>query len=313
MNWLKLYHDLRTDRKVETLADDEYRTFINLLLFASEQDDHRGEIAGVDDDLIALEVCRGDTDLLARTLDRLRKLRIVSVGEGVTRYITFLHFAERQARKPSDEPGRILERVHKHRQAKRNASNQEGNAPVTRYVTPPVTPVTPRNAHREEEEGESFSSPTEKRAPDADAPDAPPAQMRLSLPKAQTTDAVRAANTVLGKKCNEAERAAINEAIPATPQAQTLWESVLRSWRLRYERNRSLEGPLEWFAAGGAPARSHGSQAKTNGAPRSASSRLDAVIERATNGHAADAGGGWGGPGVGVPQVRRGLPRQLPG
>jgi hypothetical protein len=58
---------------------------------------------------------------------------------------------------------------------------------------------------------------------------------------------------------------------------------------------------------------------KRNGAPpaapRSASSRLNAVIERAANGQqpAADAGGGWGGPGLGVPQVRRGLPRELPG
>lgn len=170
MEWLKLYHDLRTDRKVETLADDEYRTFINLLVFASEQEAHRGDIAGLDDDLIALEVCRGDVVLLARTLDRLQRLRIVSVGTGpaadgvgVTRYIAFLNFAKRQARKPSDEPGRILERVRKHREGKRNAPDQERNATVTRYVTPPVTPVTPRNAYREEGEGEEDSSPTEKR------------------------------------------------------------------------------------------------------------------------------------------------------
>jgi hypothetical protein len=88
--------------------------------------------------------------------------------------------------------------------------------------------------------------------------------MRLRLPKAQTTDAVRTANAVLGKKCNEAERSAINEAVPATPKAQTLWESVLRVWKLRYAHSKSLEGPLEWFAAGGPPPK------RVNGAPGSA-------------------------------------------
>jgi len=109
-------------------------------------------------------------------------------------------------------------------------------------------------------------SSTKKAAPDAPAPDATPApsseQLRLRLPKAQTTDAVRAANTVLGKRCNEAERAAINAGVPATPPAQQLWESVLTAWKLRYERNKGLEGPLEWFAAGGAPAK------RVNGAPQ---------------------------------------------
>lgn len=97
-------------------------------------------------------------------------------------------------------------------------------------------------------------SPTESEAPDAGAPDAPsPAQLALKLPKAQTTDAVRAFNAIIGKRTNPTERAAINEAVPATPKAQALWESVLRVWKLRYDRNKSCEGPLEWFAAGGPP------------------------------------------------------------
>lgn len=101
-------------------------------------------------------------------------------------------------------------------------------------------------------------SSTRKEAPAA--PAASPAQLRLRLPKDKTTDAVRAANAVLGKKANQAERAAINEAVPATVQAQQLWESCLRVWRLRYAHNKSLEGPLEWFAAGGPPPK------RTNGA-----------------------------------------------
>jgi hypothetical protein len=155
-----------------------------------------------------------------------------------------------------DYTGRLMERrerinqqtrvrMHAYRERKRLAT-LEDTQEVTRNKLRSYAPTEPNPTV-------PTLSPTEREAPDADAPDAAPSQMRLRLPRAQTTDAVRAANTVLGKKCNEAERSAINEGIPATPQAQKLWESVLRTWKLRYERNKGLEGPLEWFAAGGPP------------------------------------------------------------
>lgn len=212
-----------------------------------------------------------------------------------------------ERRERQNEQARLRMQAYRERQKAQERNSQVVTQDVTRNGSERYAPTVPNPTVTE-----PSLSPTEREAPGAEAPDASPAQLRLSIPKSQTTDAVRAANTVLGKKCNEAERAAINEAIPATPQAQTLWESCLRRWKLRYERNKGLEGPIDWFKAGGAPDKPGGG--RTNGTPKSASSRLNAVIERATNGHpAANGNGGWGGPGVGVPQVRRGVPGELPG
>lgn len=321
MNWLKLHHDLRTDRKVATLRDDEFRTFINLLILSSEQEENRGEILGLEPDLLALEVCNGDEELLARTLDRLQRLRIVSVGnahikEGnalVTPHVAFLHFATRQQIKPSDRPERVRERVARHREAKEGAGNaphQIGNAPAVARNAP----VTPRNAHRADTERDTdTSSPTGKRAPGADAPSAP------------TTRAVQEANVLLHKRCDQTERAAINAAVPDGDEAAlATWTACLTEWRLRYPNNRGLSGPLDWYGVGGPPEkpqhqqRQNGQRSRTEGgAPRSASSRIDAVFERAmSNGHpgaGADPAGRRGDAAVGHQEAGRGVPRQLPG
>ena len=141
MNWLRLYHEARTDKKLQALNDKQFRVWFNLLVFASEQED-RGTIAlhrvtssdGVTsnvtslefaDDLLAVEVSNGDTKLLDATIKRLIALHIIGCCDAG---ITFLNFRKRQYGKPSSEPDRVASRVEAHRQRQRNAD-----------VTPDVT------------------------------------------------------------------------------------------------------------------------------------------------------------------------------
>lgn len=130
MKWLRLYHDARTDAKLESLPDDEFRVWFKLLCFANEQE-QRGTIDGFSDRLLAVEVARGDKELLARTLASLEELRIIERGESE---VAFRAWGKRQF--SSDD---VSERVQKHRerQAERDSNND-----VTlqdRYVTPPET------------------------------------------------------------------------------------------------------------------------------------------------------------------------------
>jgi hypothetical protein len=124
MEWLRLYSEARTDRKLQSLNDGQFRIWFNLLCFMGEQP-HRGVVVGYDRELLAVEVAGGDTDLLNETLDRLMKLRIVRIdGDDVT----LLNFEKRQYDKPSDHPERVAARVRKHREKKRNADVTPCNA-----------------------------------------------------------------------------------------------------------------------------------------------------------------------------------------
>lgn len=114
MPWFKVYDEAQTDPKLESLTDAQFRVWFKLLCLANKQEE-RGRIVGYEDlDLLAVEVARGDTDLLRATLTRLAKLRIVawSEEEGTTE---FINFTKRQARKPSDEPAAATERKRRQR------------------------------------------------------------------------------------------------------------------------------------------------------------------------------------------------------
>jgi hypothetical protein len=141
--WFKIYNESRNDPKLESLTDAQHRVWYRLICFSSEQTE-RGTITGYEDlDLLAVEVSRGDTDLLRQTLTRLVKLRIVAWSEDEGNKTTFINFAKRQAPKPSDEPEAIRERVTRHRQNKRNAlqpPDEQVKRGVTRY-TPNVTRI----------------------------------------------------------------------------------------------------------------------------------------------------------------------------
>ena len=131
MPWFKMYTEARTDAKLRTLTDAEHRVWFSLLCFASDQDT-RGTISDYDEELLAIEVCNADGALLRVTLEKLTRLRIISMQQNT---ITFCAFARRQHVKPSDTPERVKSRVAKHR-ARTNTDD----------VTPRNTHVTPRNA-----------------------------------------------------------------------------------------------------------------------------------------------------------------------
>ena len=124
MKWLKLYSEARTDAKLNSLTDAQHRVWFNLMCFANEQPE-RGIISGYDDELLAVEVARGDINLLAETLERLQRLRIIVTGED---NLTFINFAKRQYEKPSDQPERVRERVKRHRDKQCNANVTPCNA-----------------------------------------------------------------------------------------------------------------------------------------------------------------------------------------
>jgi hypothetical protein len=143
MNWLRLHHEARNDRKLESLNDAEFRVWFNLLVMSSEQPE-RGVITFDDLELLALEVARGDAELLTRTLDRLVKLRIVESVTGRDRadesFVHFINFEKRQYDKPSDAPSATRERKARQRLRERETGvtedvSHDGHA-MSRDVTP---------------------------------------------------------------------------------------------------------------------------------------------------------------------------------
>lgn len=121
MEWLRMYHEARADKKLASLNDAQFRVWFNLLLYAGEQE-VRGTVPMPDDELLALEVAVADTDLLHATLDRLVRLRILSPVDGG------FAFCQWKKRQPNSDSS--TERVRKHRERKRN-----GDETVTETVT----------------------------------------------------------------------------------------------------------------------------------------------------------------------------------
>jgi len=149
MPWFRMYHEARNDRKLDTLADDEFRVWHRLLCFASEQEE-RGVIAYDDLFLLAIEVARGDQELLSHVVTRLSALKIIR-DDGHA--LVFLNFVKRNYDKPSDAPEATRERKRKSRM---NTEKTDDRADA----------VTPRHAQeeirgdkkREEESRESVSN-----------------------------------------------------------------------------------------------------------------------------------------------------------
>lgn len=100
--WFRLHAEARTDAKLESLPDDEFRVWFRLLCLASQQPE-RGVIAGFSVRLLAVEVAHGDAALLGRTLASLIELRIIE-SDKEANTATFTHWLERQYDKESDWP-----------------------------------------------------------------------------------------------------------------------------------------------------------------------------------------------------------------
>lgn len=175
MPWFRLYHEARSDAKLRLLADDEHRVWFDLLCFASEQETRGSVATGEDRFPLAVEVSHGDVDLLARTIARLVKLRIVTDSGD---RLTFLHFSDRQYDKPSATPERVAERVTRHRKGVTTAKSG-AETPVKRDETPILF-----NTELEEEsevEGE-LKGARARDAASAAAPPKPPSPVKQSAP-----------------------------------------------------------------------------------------------------------------------------------
>lgn len=123
MRWFKLHTEARNDQKLEALTDAQFRIWFRLLCYAAEQEE-RGTCE-CDEDLLAVEVAKGDLDILNATLERLIRLRIVAKED---ESISFINFTKRQYDKPSDYPEEVRKRVKRHRNAKCNADVTPCNA-----------------------------------------------------------------------------------------------------------------------------------------------------------------------------------------
>ena len=122
MKWLRLYHEARNDAKLEYLADDEFRVWFRLLCFAGEQPT-RGYIEGFTEELLAVEVAKGNIELLVQTLEKLKKLKIIVVDES----IKFVNWDKRQFY--SDN---VTERVRRYRETlHKRCSNDDETPPDT--------------------------------------------------------------------------------------------------------------------------------------------------------------------------------------
>jgi hypothetical protein len=152
--WFRMYAEARTDAKLRTLTDAEFRVWFNLLCYASEQDE-RGTIPPTDPFLLAVEVAGGDEALLEETMTRLVMLRMVDVGDSADT-ITFSKFTERQYDKPSDAPDATRERKARQRAKQRESRVTTAESrPLSRDVTPSHAPEK-----RREEESKEYSPPT---------------------------------------------------------------------------------------------------------------------------------------------------------
>lgn len=111
MKWFRLYSEARTDAKLESLPDDMFRVWFKLMCFAGEQPT-RGSVVGYDDELLAVEVARGNVELLRATIDRLVKLRILAAGDET---VAVINWDPRQYDKPSDTPDETRRRKQESR------------------------------------------------------------------------------------------------------------------------------------------------------------------------------------------------------
>ena len=123
LTWFRLYHEARVDRKLALLTDAEHRVWFDLMCYAFERTGRamRIENEHADDRInLAIEVSRGDVELLEAVLSRLVTLKILSVTPGL---IVFINGQARQYDKPSDAPEATAARQAKSRQSKKPSRN----------------------------------------------------------------------------------------------------------------------------------------------------------------------------------------------
>jgi hypothetical protein len=129
MPWFRMYFEARTDAKLRSLADDEFRVWFNLLCLAAEAEE-RGTVDMTDPFIVSVEVSGGDEELLMRTCHALSRLKVLERRDEVYQ---FINFRVRQYDKPSDQPERTRVRKQRSREkAQQTSQNAEDVRDVTR-------------------------------------------------------------------------------------------------------------------------------------------------------------------------------------
>lgn len=132
MPWFKVYTEARTDKKLSSLTLAERGVWINLLMYAAEQDeDNRGAFDASDREILAIECAEGDAKVLDRTIKKLQQSKHLICCQEHAGYLIFRTFAERQARKPSDEKPEQNERQ---RRSRASRAGHMLSRPVTRDI-----------------------------------------------------------------------------------------------------------------------------------------------------------------------------------
>lgn len=164
MSWLRLHQEARTDKKLCSLTDAQFRVWFNLLCFSGEQPE-RGRIGFDDMDLLAVEVANGDADLLRETITRLGKLKMLDVESDA---VAFTNFEKRQYDKPSDTPEETRRRKERQRDAAKHGVPVGNVTPSSRDVTRSHETDTDTDTDTDTETG------TTERPPTVEAPQASP-------------------------------------------------------------------------------------------------------------------------------------------
>jgi len=150
MTWFKLHHEIIDDIKIRRFTSQEKWAWVVLLSLASKSSD-RGKITADNEDLADYCEFNSTQDWLYYR-DKLVAKGMLEINE--LGGLTIVHWDERQAKKPSDDPARVKERVAKSRAKRKNETPSQSQEDVTRYKalqSQSNADVSPMSRGREEE------------------------------------------------------------------------------------------------------------------------------------------------------------------
>lgn len=218
MPWFRMYYEARTDAKLGSLSDAEFRVWFNLLCLAAEGDDERGTVDMSDPFIVAVEVAGGDEELLSRACHALSRLKVIEQRD-VT--LTFIKFADRQYNKPSDRPEQTAARKRKSR-AKPQQPSQKPN--VSRDVTPSHAIDTDTDTDKEKK------TTAHSRAAKPSSEGIPTFDYIVALCDATGTDVSEISDSVKSKQGAAAKRLRAAGMTPDDVRRCALWLRS-QSWR----------------------------------------------------------------------------------
>lgn len=238
MPWIKLYTELLDDPKVSELKLSEQMVFVKLLLFAGECDcegligDAEG---GYSMSKIAWRLRIPAADL-RHAVAKLLSLGLVEEREGG---LLVPAFTARQGRPQAERQQMWRERQQRKRHPEEAVTH--------------VSPVTPRPRGEERREEKSRGEKTEGAA----------ARPRGTHPEPHPAIVVFREEAGLYPK--RSMKRDIEDAVGSTEEGLALWREVVHSWIARGYKPTNIEGPLQWFKAGGVPERGNGKALEPKG------------------------------------------------